>query len=1083
MTHLLSRDRFATLVVAVVSLAASASAQPGPDARASARDAIAAFYTHFAAPDPAPFAGLWAPDARDRSDGLLAHRRLHVLARSVGLRDLDIGDLVVGDGVAHANVRYVLTGAPARDGDPLPAIGPKRRVIESHLRDGRWLVVRERASEAAIAEAIAAAEPARRLPLAREPGIDARALVLALADRALDVRERDRATAASLLDVARAVADDSHDPDARARVLDVQSIMAADARDLPRALALSDEALGIQGISPDVQATIILNRSNLHGRTGQAELVREWLARGLALREEAGLGALSSDITGNLAIEAYQRASYGDASRWANQAIALAEHLGNLGDLTRNVNNLGVIEHERGNYRAALAAYQRSLDLATANRDEVGRSNALNNMGLVHWLQDRLDIARDYFTRALALREAAGARALVAGTLQNLGLVERKQGAYEKALEYYARSLAIREEIGDQAGLALVHNSFGLVHDAQGRFDEALASYAKSLAISEAQKNRARMVQALANIAITQRKRGAYDESAVAAERTIAITREIGNREQLHSALTTLGEVLTLQGKFERARQALDEAIAVVESMRDDAGASAQEQQGFFESRTGAYSALVALHVARGDALSGLLAAERSKGRALLDILQLGGGTFAGPIPDEERAREASLDGAIRMLNADLRRARGRPVVDAETVTALEGRLQRARLDYDANQARLYSAYPALRTQRGRAPLLSASDLDPLVPDTSVAIVEYVVGRDAVQVFVATRRPSEDGQSRVAVEAHTLPIGRDALAVRVAALRDRIAARDLAIKTEARAFFDLVFAPIYDHLVGCTTVIVVPDDALWDVPFQALVSPSGRYLVEDVAFAYAPSLTVLRDTRRLASEHPARSRRTLLALGNPVVGVVADADGRRTMSAEGAFTPLPEAGRQVERLRTIYGRASSVHVGAAAREERVKRDANGYSVLHLATHGVLDDANPLYSYVVLAPDPGVAGDDGVLEAREILNLRLGADLVVLSACESARGRFGRGEGVIGMSWALFVAGVPASVVSQWKVDAASTTDLMVAFHARWQASSRRRSTNDAKATALQDASRAVMADARYRHPFYWAGFIVMGDAR
>ena len=133
--------------------------------------------------------------------------------------------------------------------------------------------------------------------------------------------------------------------------------------------------------------------------------------------------------------------------------------------------------------------------------------------------------------------------------------------------------------------------------------------------------------------------------------------------------------------------------------------------------------------------------------------------------------------------------------------------------------------------------------------------------------------------------------------------------------------------------------------------------------------------------------------------------------------------------------------------------------------------------------MVLSPDSTRDGDDGVLEAREIMDMTLTSDLVVLSACETGRGRYGRGEGVVGMAWALFVAGSPAVVVSQWKVDAASTTDLMVAFHGSLQTRTRTGATLFRKADALQRASRAVLGDPRYRHPYYWAGFVVIGDAR
>jgi CHAT domain-containing protein len=145
-------------------------------------------------------------------------------------------------------------------------------------------------------------------------------------------------------------------------------------------------------------------------------------------------------------------------------------------------------------------------------------------------------------------------------------------------------------------------------------------------------------------------------------------------------------------------------------------------------------------------------------------------------------------------------------------------------------------------------------------------------------------------------------------------------------------------------------------------------------------------------------------------------------------------------------------------------------------VLHFATHGLLDNRNPLFSYLTLAQTAGDKNEDGLLEAREIINMDLHAKLAVLSACQTARGRVGAGEGVIGMSWALFVAGVPTTVASQWNVDSASTTSLMIDFHRRLTTRPR-----EAKAEALRQAALGLLKSERYRHPFYWAGFVMIGD--
>jgi len=171
----------------------------------------------------------------------------------------------------------------------------------------------------------------------------------------------------------------------------------------------------------------------------------------------------------------------------------------------------------------------------------------------------------------------------------------------------------------------------------------------------------------------------------------------------------------------------------------------------------------------------------------------------------------------------------------------------------------------------------------------------------------------------------------------------------------------------------------------------------------------------------------------------------------------------------------LYGAArSKVYVGVEAREDRVRSEAGQASILHFTTHGTLNNAAPMYSYLTLAE--GGPNDDGLLEAWELMQLDLKAGLAVLSACETARGRIGGGEGVIGFSWAMFIAGVPSTVVSQWKVESASTRDLMVNFHRSLIAPNK-----PTKAEALRQAALKLMRNPDTSHPFYWAGFVLVGD--
>jgi CHAT domain-containing protein len=293
---------------------------------------------------------------------------------------------------------------------------------------------------------------------------------------------------------------------------------------------------------------------------------------------------------------------------------------------------------------------------------------------------------------------------------------------------------------------------------------------------------------------------------------------------------------------------------------------------------------------------------------------------------------------------------------------------------------------------------------------------------------------------------------------------------------------------------------VVPDAVLWELPFQALRQPENRYLIEDHALSYAPSLNVLAEINRKRLSQTATSGKQpaevglgpdsrtsplsdLLAFGNPQISAET-IEQATSVHRDAKLLPLPEAEREVKSLAQLYGSGSSkVYVGAQAREEKAKEEIRKYRVLHFATHGILDSANPMYSHVVLSRAEGT-NEDGLLEAWELVQMNLAAEIVVLSACETARGQIGAGEGVIGLSWAFFVAGCPTTVVSQWQVDSASTTALMIEFHksllsgSKHMAEGRARMT---KAQALRQAMLTLLKDSRFNNPYFWAGFVVVGD--
>jgi CHAT domain-containing protein len=351
-------------------------------------------------------------------------------------------------------------------------------------------------------------------------------------------------------------------------------------------------------------------------------------------------------------------------------------------------------------------------------------------------------------------------------------------------------------------------------------------------------------------------------------------------------------------------------------------------------------------------------------------------------------------------------------------------------LQHASFQDVLYASHPELRKRLGRTPALSLDALNDLARNDRTAFLEYVVTKDRTYLFVVTKTPDRQTSD---LKVFSLNVAATELTKSVDRFRRILDGRLPAFAAPARELYARLIKPAEALLRGKDTICIVPDGILWDVPFQALQSGDGRFLLEDYAVHYTPSLSVLSQMMKQTQENSRSAPPSLLAFANPSTGDETIAQLREARRA-GRFEPLPYAETEVKAMAQIFGpEQSKVFIGSQADEKTFMSLASGYGAIHFSTHSALDNRHPLYSYLLMAKAGGDSEEDGLLEAREIMDLNLHADLVVLSACETARGKIGAGEGVIGMSWAFFVAGSRTTVVSQWKVSSDSTAELLVNF--------------------------------------------------
>jgi CHAT domain-containing protein/Tfp pilus assembly protein PilF len=774
--------------------------------------------------------------------------------------------------------------------------------------------------------------------------------------------------------------------------------------------------------------------------------------------------------------------NYAEALDYYQRSLKLAEQVGDKAVIPAVLNNVGLVLSGQGNYAQALESFQNSLVLSEQQGTKPTIARVLNNLGLVHFFQGNYAQALQYFQKGLTLKEQLNDKAGILSGLNNIGLVHFTQGNYTQALEYYQRTLAVAEELGNKEGLAGILVNIGETYGNQNNYELALKTYQRSLALAEELGAKEAIAQALSHIGNAYYSQGKYEESLEFSARAGAVAKQIGSPQPLIEARTIEGKTYRSLNRPDQARQAFQEAIDTIETVRGQLAGNEQQQEQFFENKLSPYQSMVELLITQNKISEALAYAERAKARMLLDVLRGGRVNIAKAMTAQEQERERKFNNDLVSINNQISREGSRSQPDPSSLANLKGQLQKARLDYEAFQTNLYAAHPELKAQRGQAQPVTVEEIAALLPDARSALLEYVVTDEKVYLFVSTRT-SEADQSKLDLKAYLLEIKRKDLIEGAERFRKQLAARDLGFRDAARALYDLLLKPAQTQINGKTTLVVVPDEVLWELPFQALQSAQNRFLLEDHAVSYAPSLTVLREMIRLRKTRTSNASHSisLLAMGNPSLGSKAQERFNLTLSDE-KLDALPEAENEVKTLAQLYGAGrSKIYVGAEAREDRFKAEASKFTVLHLATHGILNDASPMYSQIVLSQDESSVTEDGLLEAREIMKLDLNADLVVLSACETARGRVGAGEGVIGLTWALFVAGSPTTVVSQWKVDSASTTQLMLEFHRNLKNGMNDWNRGIGTARALQQAAMKLLRSSEYRHPFYWAGFVVMGD--
>ena len=706
---------------------------------------------------------------------------------------------------------------------------------------------------------------------------------------------------------------------------------------------------------------------------------------------------------------------------------------------------------------------------------------ALNAAGLALSRQGDHDLALASFEKSLQIRRTLNKPLDVAKTLNNIAAMYQYKAQYDKCLAANEESLRIKQQLLQQSAtdvelkkaVATSNVNLGLLHKFLGNLPLAIQYYQQGLKLHQGLDNKIESTMALNNLGVAYFEQDlddrALDYYQQALQQNVAASK--AEPEQKAQILNNIGQVYLHQKNYVLALENCRESLRLRESLGhpDKIARTKMHLARIFLAQKNDVEALKWAEESAQLSVQKLpenyWSARSIAGQALLHQKQftLAAAAFTEAISVIENLRtKAAISSEIKqrffenkitpyLAMVDILVAQNRPTEALAYAERTKARVLLELLADRNNDTAIPSAINAAQSS-------TVAELETLLPDAKTALLEFIISEEKVYLF-ALHRPSP----RLPPELRVFPLAitKGQLTEQVARFRREVAERKLSFSASATALHQELLMPAHAILAGKTSLVIVPDGVLWELPFQALMPTPGRYVLENYTLAYAPSLTSLRAiTQRNRTNAP----QLLLAFGNPQLTIE-------------NLPPLSQTEQQVRDLGVLFGpSASRIYLGADASEQRFKAEAANYSIINLATHGIFDDQQPLASHVLLARSDS---EDGLLEAHEIMQMQLQAQLVVLSACETARGYIGPGEGVIGLTWAFLQAGVPTVVVSQWQVREDSTAALMKQFYQ----SIKTPTATVTRAGALRQAALSVMKDARYRHPFYWAGFVLVGNGK
>jgi CHAT domain-containing protein/Tfp pilus assembly protein PilF len=762
-------------------------------------------------------------------------------------------------------------------------------------------------------------------------------------------------------------------------------------------------------------------------------------------------------------IHQFQTRQYDAAIKSWQQARNIYHSIQDRQGEGQSLGNLGKVYGSLQNYAQAMEYHQQSLEIARTIPDYLMEQISLYNLGDIYYFQGNYAQAIDYFQQSLATVRAIPDHRGEGWTLLKLGVVYGSVADYPKAIDYLQQSLSLFQDIDDAGGEQYALGNLGTAYLLWGDNNNAINYTQQFLAIASKNQDLESVGKALHNLGLAYYGRGEYELAIEKYRESLAIARKVLDRQTEGASLAELGKVYHSQGNYTQAIKYEQQGLAISQEVED-------------------------LH-AQGMALNNIGFALLKAGRLLEAEKQLRDGIniwlrIRGGLGDIDTIKVSMFEEQLRTYKIL------QQVLIAQNKSDLALEI--------SEQGRAKAFVELLSRQLSSKPIekdiitpFSNEKIKQIAKAKNATLIQYSIIYDNFKIkdkeqtheselYIWVIKPTGEVVFRNANLKTLWQKNNTSLTKLVMNSRESIGVRGRgsSIVVEALPGVDqtdrlkqlhkILIDPIADLLPTDPNahVIFMPQGELFLVPFPALQDENGKYLIEKHTILTAPAIQVLDLTQQQRAKVQQANAKGLVIVGNPTMPTVIEKIGYPPQQ----LPSLPAAETEALSIATLL--KTTALTGKDATKKTVLSELPQAKIIHLATHGLLDDFQSLEipGAIALAPS---GNDNGLLTASEILDLKLNAELVVLSACDTGRGRI-TGDGVIGLSRSLITAGVPSVIVSLWSVPDAPTAELMTEFYRNWQ------EKKLDKAQALRQAMLTTMKN--HSNPKDWAAFTLIGEA-